>query len=864
MVPILRSWASGVALLLIATVTLLADPAALLGQSSPAGRLVQVSARTWTWFAEDERTSNGALFVGEEGALVVDPGLTPSIARDFLRAAEEAAGKPVTHVVITHWHPDHALGVVCLGDRSFEVLAHPMTRRRLAEQGALQAKRLAGAAPDPAEAADFAACLIELPDQTVAERRVVDLGGHTVEIFHPGAAHTAGDLVVWSADERFLVTGDVFMHQASPSMGEGSAIVWVDVLNGFIDLAPDHVVAGHFGPSTRADLVRFRDYMAAQVERVGRALASGVTPEEVVSRVDFEDFDDFAQFPQYGATFDGNAEAVARELSNRPAGPGETNGFDVVARLDVGLNPHQIAFSADGGTAYVAVAGSDHVAIVDVATSRLVRAIAVEGTPLGVVLLPGGQEMAVTRFQKNEVARYALGDGAYLDGYSTGVGASLISGPLPDGRWLISVEQTDALLIMDPGAESAERVYSVGDRPFPPAATSDGRLAFVPGYDDGTVTVIDLWNDRVLDTVEVGANPSGGVVLPGDIEYAVAVRGEDRIAFINTASRRVVGSLSEGIGASPFSVVLSTNGRLAFVNNTASHDISVIALPEKRVIARIPIGEQPIVMGAHPSGETLFVSSEGNHELSIIRIPDRWLRQPQPSSAGISTVTEVAVMGMIHGRHRESDTWGLEQVKDAIRRFEPDVLCTEIAPDRWERIWSDFTERGVIEDSRVRVFPEYTDAILDLAVEMGFEIVPCAGWTQEMSDLRGARILEFNTTDEWATRREEYASRRAEVRRRIGDAPAAGDDPRFIHSDAYDQRQRAELDLYDEFQNDLIGPGGWTNINEAHYRLIDRAIEDHRGRRILITFGGGHKYWFLDRLRGRDDVTVLDLAPYLQ
>ncbi len=864
MATIVRSCTSGSVLLLIATMTLLADPAALLGQSNPAGRLVRVSARAWTWFAEDERTSNGALFVGEEGALVVDPGLTPAIAREFLRAAEEAAGRPVTHVVTTHWHPDHALGVVCMGERSFELLAHPMTRRRLAEQGARQVKRLAGAAPDPAEAGDFAACRIDLPDQTVAERRVVDLGGHLVEIFHPGGAHTAGDLAVWSSDERFLVTGDVFMHQASPSMGEGSAVVWVDVLNGFIELDPEHVVAGHFGPSTRADLERFRDYMMALVERVGRTLAAGVPPEEIGSRVDFQDFGDFGQFPQYGATFSGNAAAVARELANRPAAPGETNGFEVFARLDVGLNPHQIAFSEDGGTAYVAAAGSDQVAVVDVATNRLIRAIPVEGTPLGVVLLPGGEEMAVTRFQKNEVARYALGDGAYLDGYATGVGASLISGPLPDGRWLISVEQTDELLLLDPGAESAERVYSVGDRPFPPAATSDGRLAFVPGYDDGTVTVIDLWNDRVLDTVEVGANPSGGVVLPGDIEYAVAVRGEDRVAFINTASHQVVGSLSEGIGGSPFSVVLSTNGRLAFVNNTASHDISVIALPEKRVIARIPIGELPIVMGAHPSGETLFVSSEGSHELSIIRIPHGWSGQPQPSSAGISTVTEVAVMGMIHGRHRESETWGLEQVKDAIRRFQPDVLCTEIAPDRWERVWSDFTERGVIEDSRIQVFPEYTDAILGLAVEMGFEIVPCAGWSQEMSDLRGVRIREFNTADEWATQREEYARRRAEVRTRLGDAPAAGDDPRLIHSDAYDDRQRAELDLYDKFQNDLIGPGGWTNINEAHYSLIDRAIEDHRGRRILITFGGGHKYWFLDRLRARDDVTVLDLVPYLR
>ena len=125
-------------------------------------------------------------------------------------------------------------------------------------------------------------------------------------------------------------------------------------------------------------------------------------------------------------------------------------------------------------------------------------------------------------------------------------------------------------------------------------------------------------------------------------------------------------------------------------------------------------------------------------------------------------------------------------------------------------------------------------------------------------------LREFDTTDEWTAQRREYTNRQAEMRRRIGEAPAAGDDPHFIHSDAYDERQRAELDLYDEFQNDLIGPGGWTNINEAHYSLIDRAIEENRGRRILITFGGGHKHWFLDRLRARDDVTVLDLAPYLR
>jgi YVTN family beta-propeller protein len=121
------------------------------------------------------------------------------------------------------------------------------------------------------------------------------------------------------------------------------------------------------------------------------------------------------------------------------------------------------------------------------------------------------------------------------------------------------------------------------------------------------------------------------VVFPDDIDYAVAVRGENKVLFINTASRRVVDSITDGIGDSPFSVVVAPGGRLAFVNNTASHDISVIDVALREVIARIPVGEQPIVMAVHPSGETLWVSSEGSHELAVVEIPDAWRAVPQTS-----------------------------------------------------------------------------------------------------------------------------------------------------------------------------------------------------------------------------------------
>ncbi len=532
--------------------------------------------------------------------------------------------------------------------------------------------------------------------------------------------------------------------------------------------------------------------------------------------------------------------------------------FDVIAVLDAGLNPHQIVFSDTGDRAYIAAAGSDRVTIVEVETLSVTGALIVPDAPLGVALLPGGG-IAATRFGADQVVRFPPDGDVPNARVTTGGAPSLLAGPLPTGELLVAVEQSNLVWFLDPTKFVLTRSYDVGNRPFPPAATSDGRLVFVPNYDDGTVSVIDVWNERIVATTPVGANPSGGAVLPDDIEYAVAVRGEDKIVLINTASFEVVDSIVEGIGDEPFSVVVAPNGWLAFVNNTASHDVSVIDVVEKKVITRIPIGEQPIVMAVHPSGETLWVSSEGSDELTVLAIPDAW-RAGHESAA--REPTEVAVMGMIHGRHPTSELWGFEQLETTIRNFDPDIVCVEIPPNRWARAWRDYTERGVVEEARVVVFPEYNDFMFRLATDMGFEMIPCAAWTKEMNDLRRSQIEEFETAERFADEAAEYQRLRRAARAQY-QPPGNPDDPYYIHSDAYDIATQAEYDVYDRYLNDWIGPGGWTNINIGHTRVIDRVIAENPGKRILVTFGAGHKYWFLKHLRDRDDVRLVDLVPYL-
>ena len=219
-------------------------------------------------------------------------------------------------------------------------------------------------------------------------------------------------------------------------------------------------------------------------------------------------------------------------------------------------------------------------------------------------------------------------------------------------------------------------------------------------------------------------------------------------------------------------------------------------------------------------------------------------------------------MGMIHARHPTSELWGFEELETTIRNFDPDVVCVEIPPNRWDKAWRDYAERGIVEEPRTVMFAEYNDFMFRLATEMEFEMVPCAGWTAEMNDLRRARIGEFETADRFATEAAEYRRLRRAARDRF-QRPDEPDDPHYIHSGAYDMAVKAEYEVYDRYLNDWIGPGGWTNINEAHMHWIDRTIMENPGKRILVTFGAAHKYWFLEKLTGRDDVRLVDLVPYL-
>lgn len=299
--------------------------------------------------------------------------------------------------------------------------------------------------------------------------------------------------------------------------------------------------------------------------------------------------------------------------------------FQILAVVPVPDNPHGIAFSRDGREVYVVSTGGQALTVLDDCTASVRRRFKLGDSPIGIVLTPDGRHAAVSHFGTNRISRIDLFTGSIVQTIEVGPRPSLFAVSADGHEAFVSCEGDDRVYQISLDPLQALGWFEAGKRPFPPALSRDGRWLFVPGYDSGSVSVIDLLLRKVDDTVRVGEQPSGGIMLPTDKHFAVINRGSDRIDLINTFTHEVDSTVDSGLGKGPFSIVLTPNGRLGFINNSGSASVTVLDVDKLAVIAQIEVGDIPIVMAVHPSGRKLYVSCEGTHQLYVVAIPDRWI-----------------------------------------------------------------------------------------------------------------------------------------------------------------------------------------------------------------------------------------------
>jgi hypothetical protein len=224
------------------------------------------------------------------------------------------------------------------------------------------------------------------------------------------------------------------------------------------------------------------------------------------------------------------------------------------------------------------------------------------------------------------------------------------------------------------------------------------------------------------------------------------------------------------------------------------------------------------------------------------------------------TLNEVIVLGTIHSGHFEHKAYSLKVLRDIISEINPDVIFAEIPPDRFHTAMTEWKNNKYILDSRVSQFPEYSEVIIPLSDKMKFEIIPVSAWTEEMSIAREKKLDEIYQDTNRSADVAAYENA-VEQSNSILNAAKNEYDPLWINSDKYDEAIGIQMGVFEKVFGKELGIGGWENINKAHFLLIENALNKYanQGKRILITFGAGHKGWLRKALAKSGNIKLLNL-----
>ena len=184
---------------------------------------------------------NIGVVLGDGAILLVDTRSTHVQAREIADDLRMLTNDPVTIVVDTHGHFDHAFGNHVFRPATIWGQAGcPPFMAATAE-----ARRARVAREEPTLAADLAEVVIDPPDKTFETTTTLDVGGRAVELHFLGRGHTDHDTVVSIPDAEVVFAGDLIEGGSVPYFNDAYPLDWPATADALAAMATGVVVPGH-------------------------------------------------------------------------------------------------------------------------------------------------------------------------------------------------------------------------------------------------------------------------------------------------------------------------------------------------------------------------------------------------------------------------------------------------------------------------------------------------------------------------------------------------------------------------------------------------------------------------------------------
>ncbi len=218
-------------------------------------------------FKNNGDIANIGFIIGTKSIAVIDTGGTPEIGMKFLKKIKETSNLPISHIIITHSHPDHFFGTEAFVSENVIIIGHEKLERALITNFEFYKNLQFNLIKQ--ESIKKAKLIVPNQIVKVGKTKTINIGNREIEIKAWKSGHTDNDLSIYDKKTRFFWSENIFVERI-PSI-RASVKGWKSNLDETLKMDIDTIIPGH-GPLKKKDqaikpMLSYFDRLIKEVRR---------------------------------------------------------------------------------------------------------------------------------------------------------------------------------------------------------------------------------------------------------------------------------------------------------------------------------------------------------------------------------------------------------------------------------------------------------------------------------------------------------------------------------------------------------------------------------------------------------------------
>ncbi|MEO0485778.1 MAG: MBL fold metallo-hydrolase [Pseudomonadota bacterium] len=232
----------------------------------------QIGEGLYAFTAEGD--PNSGVIIGDDSVMIVEAQATPRLANKVIECVRSVTDKPISHLVLTHYHAVRVLGASAFN--APQIIMSEKARSMVVERGKEDWDSEFARFPRLFQGHEEIPGLT-WPTTTFNGRMSVYLGSRRVDIMQVGRAHTAGDSVIYVPDQNVMFTGDIVEYHSACYCGDGHFHDWPGTLEAIRRFDVDAIAPG------RGDALVGREMVNAALDSTADFVRSTYSPAAKVA-----------------------------------------------------------------------------------------------------------------------------------------------------------------------------------------------------------------------------------------------------------------------------------------------------------------------------------------------------------------------------------------------------------------------------------------------------------------------------------------------------------------------------------------------------------------------------------------------------